>query len=155
MKRILTICVFITICISLLNAKDTYPCPSPLRFFDKCAVSSIYQDATYAIWINSELGLYRYDGYQLRQVDSRTSSQHVCFNGADKIYYIIDEEITCLDTKTESRTSIKIPAGKVSKKYTLYADEFHLFAALGQEIHTVKNDSLVPLCSIPISAGKI
>ena len=155
MKRILTICVFITICISLLNAKDTYPCPSPLRFFDKCAVSSIYQDATYAIWINSELGLYRYDGYQLRQVDSRTSSQHVCFNGVDKIYYIIDEEITCLDTKTESRTSIKIPAGKASKKYTLYADEFHLFAALGQEIHTVKNDSLVPLCSIPISAGKI
>ena len=155
MKRLISFYTFITLCVSILNAKDSYPCPSALRYFDKCAVSAIYQDTNDAIWINSELGLYRYDGYRLRQSDSHTATQPICFNGSDKIYYIIDDNIVLLDTRTEERTTIKIPEGKVSKKYTLYAKENHLFAALGQEIHTVRNDSLISLCSIPMSAGKI
>ena len=82
---------------------------SRLESFSNSSVFSIYQDGLGAIWLNSNYGLYRYNGTSLDFMQKPMPMRPLCGNGGERIYVCSYDAILCYDIRTNRSQRLRSP----------------------------------------------
>lgn len=114
---------------------------SRLESFSNSSVVSIYQDGLGAIWLNSNYGLYRYNGTSLDFLQKPMPMRPLCGNGGEQVYVCSYDAILCYDIHTNRPQRLCSPEIDYPNS-ALYAEAEQLWVGSGNRIYERCGDSL-------------
>lgn len=121
---------------------------SRLESFSNSSVFSVYQDGLGAIWLNTNYGLYRYNGTSLDFQQEPMPMRPICGNGNDRIYVCSYDAILCYDIHTNHPRRLHAPEIDFLN-CALYAEQEQLWIGSENRIYECRGDSLRMRHSLP------
>ncbi len=121
---------------------------SRLESFSNSSVFSVCQDGLGAIWLNTNYGLYRYNGTSLDFRQEPMPMRPLCGNGGERVYVCSYDAILCYDIRTNRPRRLCSPEIDYPN-CALYAEEERLWVGSGGRIFERCGDSLRMRYSLP------
>ncbi len=131
------------------HAKVSYACPDDLKTIEHGAVYSFHQAPDGALWMNTNYGLYRYNGHNLEHVYSQLPYHSICGDDGECIYLPSPNSI--LRVNTYNREAKHLRGANIDYQHCAMAiHDKSLLVATGDRIYTsTDRDSLVLKTSLP------
>lgn len=149
MKRAISAFIFLLFGGSVLFA-DNFKVPSALKDFSSSSIYSVLQDRDGAIWLNTNKGMYRFNGNGIEFLANPMLGVAAVFDGKENVYSVTSRYLSKFDVKSRKHTNIVVSSSSLDQ-CSITASGDSVFIAMAEKIYLETHDSTILFRSLPKS----